>query len=101
MFDFVSFLVGFILATTLGIISQQILQLGGAVNAPNRPMSTFPDAAQPHLTSRGIVSAGYQALFRRFLYTLLLWVVIGTSGWLIWQWISSLGFTMFGQPACP
>jgi hypothetical protein len=100
MFDLASFVIGFLLSSILGIISQQILGLQGPINAPRRPMSTFPDAAQPNLTSQGVVTTGQQARFRQGLFRLLYIAVLVTVGWLIWQWVSTSGISLLGKPAC-
>ena len=100
MFDVASFLAGFILATTVGLVFQRIRLLQGPINAPNRPMSTFPDAAQGELTSRGVVQGSYQALLLRLWYMLLLAGVIALGGWVIWQWVASSGATFFSSSVC-
>lgn len=101
MLDVTSFLAGFAFASILGIVFQRIRLLQGPINAPNRTMNTFPDAVQGSLTSRGVVTASYQAFLLRIWYILVFFVMAGIGVWLIWQWGSSLGFTLVSEPICP
>ena len=100
MFDIMSFVVGFFFATALGVLAQRARQYTGAINAPNRPMSTFPDAAQPNLTSRGVVSSGYRAYFWRMLYSIFFLLALAIGIWIIRLWISSYGISIFGRTIC-
>jgi hypothetical protein len=100
MFDVASFLTGFVLATTLGMVFQRIRILQGPINAPNRTMNTFPDAVQESLTSRMVVTTSYQAFLLQIWYILLLLVVLGVGVWVIIEWASSSGFTLFGESVC-
>jgi len=74
--------------------------LGGPIGAQNRPMSTFPDAAQPNLTSRGVVNSSQWARLVRFMYQVIFWSALSAGILLIWSWASTFGVSLFDAVVC-
>jgi len=66
------FIAAGIIATVLGHIREARVKMG----LKNRPLNNFPDAAQPGMTSSGVVNTSQQAMFRYVMWTIALIVIV-------------------------
>lgn len=67
---------GFIAGGIIGLTFHQIREARTKMGLKNRPLDNFPDAAQPKLTSSGVVSTSQQATARYVMWMFFLIVFV-------------------------
>ena len=68
---------GVVFTVFIGFVRDQMKKARGTIEKRNKPLDTFPDAAQPHLTPAKIVRESIWARIKWFLWLLLLIFVCG------------------------
>jgi hypothetical protein len=73
---------GFIAGGIIGSVLRQIREAHTKMGLKNRSLDSFPDAAQPKLTSSGVVSTSQQATARyvMWIFFLIVFAVAGIAG---------------------
>jgi hypothetical protein len=71
------FICGFVSAGIIGFIWGQIGKASSTIKQRNRPLDTFPDASQPHLTPAGIVwkSTKARVMWVFWVFVLLFFII--------------------------
>lgn len=69
-------LYGFIAAGIIAYILVRLREARVRMGLRNRALSNFPDAAQPEMTSSGIVSTSRQAMLAYAMWTFMLLVIL-------------------------
>jgi hypothetical protein len=81
---------GLIVGGIIGLTLHQIREARTKMGLKNRPLDNFPDAAQPQMTSSGVVNTSQQATVRYVMWTffLIVFVVAVIAGVLyVMDWV--------------
>jgi len=75
------FIQGVIAALIIGFVLRRMSKASSTMKQRNKPLDTFPDAAQPKLTPAGIVWKSTLAMLQWFFWLIILLVFIAAMLW--------------------